>query len=200
MANRHELINKTLTNLFRLSDKSREQYTELLEQFNIRSLDQIQYFDIELLQKFLNKILSKLRTGSKKMGKLYTGKDFDKEVNSLFMKNAMKLAQEKEEEEKEKEAPPPQQEEPSQQEEPPQQEKEEGEGEEEQEAQKIEDIVKDLQVSVLEKVNEVKTFKPGKSEAINFRNALKQLIESSQAAVDKVNAYYQKELGGTQEQ
>lgn len=216
MANRYELIDNVLNKLFSLADKSREKYNEVLDIFELKTLDQIQNLDEKRLKLMYDKINKLLKTGSNGMGKVYDGKDFDKEVDTLFFRNAVKLAQETDDEEKKKETKP--QPEPEQQEqkqpEPEQQEEQtqpeqqseqqdtnqEENNEEAQESQKIEDIVKDLQVSILEKVNDVKGFKPGRSEAINFRNSLDELIKVSESAVKTINDYYQKALGNAPEE
>jgi hypothetical protein len=195
MANRNELLKTFLNKLFNLSSVK---YSKIFEEFKIKTLDEIQHFSNEKLEKIIKKIDSLLKMGTKKMGKHYTGKDFDKEVEGLFFKSAVKLAQDKEEEKKEapkeeapkEEAPKEEEEKPIPQEES----GEESEGEEE-EVQKIEDVVKDQQIALLDKFNEIKTFKPGRSEAINFRNSLTKLIEEAEASVNAINEYYDRELG-----
>lgn len=205
MPDRQEIFNQVLADLFKLADKAKGKYDEILDKFNIKNLDQIQDFDVAKLKKILDNVALSLKIGNKKMGKIYTSKDFDSELDGLFLKNAVKLAQEKEEEQS-KPAEPPKQEEQSKptelpKEEPKQEEQKSEETQEEgEESQKIEDVVKDLQIGIMEKVNEVKSFKPGRSEAINFRNAVQELIKAGEDAVQKINSYYQKELGGSQEQ
>lgn len=193
MPSRNDLLNEVITKLFKLSDKSKGKYNEVLEEFKIRTLDQIQHLSDKLLPKFLNKIDLNLRTGSKKMGNLYTNKKFDEDVDNLFFRQAVKLAQEKEEKPKEESAP----EEPKEETVP--EETQEEETQEEEVEKKIEDVVKDLQVGIIEKFKEVQSFKPGRSEAINFRNAVKKLIEVSESAVNSVNEFYEKELGKGEE-
>lgn len=190
MPNRQELFNEVLMKLFKLADKSKGKYNEILDKFNIKTLDQMQEFDESKLKNILDNITLSLKTGNKKMGKIYTSNDFDSELDGLFLKNAVKLAQEKEEEQKKQEESKPA-ESPKQEEQKTEETKEEGE-----EPQKIEDVVKDLQIGIMEKVNEVKSFKPGRSEAINFRNSVQELIKAGEEAVQKINSYYQKELGG----
>lgn len=205
MPDRQEIFNKVLVNLFKLADKSKEKYNNILDKFNIKTLDQMQEFDESKLKNILDSITLLLKTGNKKMGKIYTSNDFDSELDGLFLKNAVKLAQEKEEEQKKQEEqksaePPKEEQKPAEppKEEPKQEEQKSEETQEEgEEPQKIEDVVKDLQIGIMEKVNEVKSFKPGRSEAINFRNSVQELIKAGEDAVQKINSYYQKELGGS---
>ena len=121
------------------------------------------------------------------MSKL-TYENFDRKINDAFLRQAMNLA---EEEQPKQEI----QEEPKQ--ETPEEPKQEDQPESQEELKTIEDIVKDNQVTLLEKFDAVKSFKPGKSEAINFRNAVQELIKAANASVEAVNAYYNKALGGT---
>ena len=194
MANRNQLLETFLNKLFKLSP---EKYTKIFEEFNIKTLDEIQHFSNIKLENIMKKIETLLKTGTKKMAKHYTGKDFDKEVESLFLKSAVKLEAEEEKKKEEEETPEektiPQQEE--QQEEEQQEEEQQEEEQQEEEPKTIEDLVKDQQIAILDKFAEVKTFKPGKSEAINFRNSLKKLIEVAESSVNAINEFYQKELG-----
>ena len=188
MPNKYEMIDKTISNLYKIADKSYTNYSDLLEEFNILDLNDIQKLspaNIEQLFKKTNNILK----GKASMGKkTYGGKEFDVELEKLLFRQAVKLAAE---EEPPKEEPP--------KEEAPKEEAPKEEETEQVEGKKIEDIVKDQQIALMDKFNAVKSFKPGRSEAINFRNAISELIKVSEDTVKIINDYYAKELGGTEE-
>jgi hypothetical protein len=90
MPNKNDILEQIIDNLFKLSDKSKEEYNSLLKKFNLDDIRDMENLSLDKLESLLNLSKLSIKSSSKKSN-LYTEKDFEQTLKNILTKQALKL-------------------------------------------------------------------------------------------------------------